>query len=150
MGPALSVRLTKSQIKGVKKGRDQLYRCPFYRGVCLIEVSVLQSCLSYRGVRFTELSVLLGCPFYRGVCLVGVSILQSCLSYRVSVLQRCLSYRVSVLQRCLSYWGVRFTELSVLLGCPFYRVVCLIVVSFKRGSTGFLKRFIAVSQQLCF
>ena len=39
-------------------------------------VSVLQSCLSYRGVRFTELSVLLGCPFYRVVCLVGVSVLQ--------------------------------------------------------------------------
>ena len=56
--PALSVRLTESQIKGVKKGRDQLYRCPFYRDVCLIVVSVLQRCLSYRGVRFTKVSVL--------------------------------------------------------------------------------------------
>ena len=56
--PALSVRLTESQIKGVKKGRDQLYRCPFYRGVCLLAVSVLQRCLSYRGVRFTKVSVL--------------------------------------------------------------------------------------------
>jgi len=33
------VRLIESQIKGVKKGRDQLY------------VSVLQRCPSYRGVR---------------------------------------------------------------------------------------------------
>ena len=34
------VRLMKRQIKGISKGRDQLYRCPFYRGVRLIEVSV--------------------------------------------------------------------------------------------------------------
>ena len=56
--PALSARLIESQIKGVKKGRDQLYRCPFYKGVCLIGVSVLQRCLSCRGVRFIEVSVL--------------------------------------------------------------------------------------------
>ena len=29
-----------------------------YKGVCLIGESVLQKCLSYRGVRFTEVSVL--------------------------------------------------------------------------------------------
>ena len=58
MGPALSVRLMESEIKEVKKGRDQLYRCPFYKGVCLIGVSVLQRRLSYRGVRFTKVSVL--------------------------------------------------------------------------------------------
>ena len=35
------VCLIESQIKGVKKGRDQTNsRCPFYRGVRLIEVSV--------------------------------------------------------------------------------------------------------------
>ena len=56
--PALSARLIESQIKGVKKGRDQLYRCPFYKGVCLIGVSVLQRCLSYRSVHFTKVSVL--------------------------------------------------------------------------------------------
>ena len=56
--PALSARLIESQIKGVKKGRDQLYRCPFYKGVCLIGVSVLQRCLSYRSVRLTKVSVL--------------------------------------------------------------------------------------------
>ena len=33
LGPALSVRLIESQIKGVKKDRDQLYECPFYTGV---------------------------------------------------------------------------------------------------------------------
>ena len=55
--PALSVRLIENQIKGVKKDRDQLYRCPFYKGVRLIGVSVLQRCPSYRGVRFTEVSV---------------------------------------------------------------------------------------------
>ena len=32
------VRLMESQIKGVKKGRDS--KCPFYRGVRLIEVSI--------------------------------------------------------------------------------------------------------------
>ena len=58
LGPALSVRLIENQIKGVKKGRDQLYRCPFYKGVCLIGVSVLQRCLSYRGGRLNALNVL--------------------------------------------------------------------------------------------
>ena len=52
----------ESQIKGVKKGRDQHSWCPFYRGVRLTEshvngvkksrdqllVSVLQRCPSYR------------------------------------------------------------------------------------------------------
>ena len=60
--PALRVRLTESQIKGVKKSRDQLW------------ASVLQRCPSYRvsnkgskesqgptlGVRLTEVSVLEG------------------------------------------------------------------------------------------
>ena len=91
MGPALSVRLPKSQIKGVKKGRDQLYRCPFYKGVCLI------GCPFYKGV------CLIGCPFYRGVCLMG------CPFYRVVCL-----IDASVLQSCLSYRGVRFTKVSVL------------------------------------
>ena len=30
----------KESNKGIGKGRNQLYRCPFYRGVRLIEVSV--------------------------------------------------------------------------------------------------------------
>ena len=34
-----------------------LQRCPPYRGVRLIEVSMLQRCPSYRGVRFTEVSI---------------------------------------------------------------------------------------------
>ena len=36
---ALSVRLIESQIKEVKKGKDQS-GCLFYRGVCLIEMSI--------------------------------------------------------------------------------------------------------------
>ena len=34
-----------------------LQRCPPYGGVRLIEVSMLQRCPSYRGVRFTEVSI---------------------------------------------------------------------------------------------
>ena len=34
-----------------------LQRCPSYRGVRLIEVSILQRCPSYGGVRFTEVSI---------------------------------------------------------------------------------------------
>ena len=39
LGPALSVRLIESQIKGEKECRD----CPFHRGVLVIEVSFGES-----------------------------------------------------------------------------------------------------------
>ena len=39
LGPALSVRLIESHIEGVKKAGTNS-KCPFYRGVRLIEVSV--------------------------------------------------------------------------------------------------------------
>ena len=39
LGPAPSVRLIKSQIKGVKKAGTNS-KCPCYRGVRLIEMSV--------------------------------------------------------------------------------------------------------------
>ena len=39
LGPALSVRLIESQIKGVRKAGTNS-KCLFYRGVCLIEVCV--------------------------------------------------------------------------------------------------------------
>ena len=51
-----------------------LRRCPSYKGVRLIEVSVLQGCPSYRGVHLTAVSVLWRCPFYGGVRLIEVSI----------------------------------------------------------------------------
>jgi len=80
----LSVRLIESQIKGVKKGRDQLkesvlQRCTFYResnkgsqerqgptqGVRLIESQIKGVKKRQRPtlvVRFTEVSVLQSCP----------------------------------------------------------------------------------------
>ena len=110
--PALSACLTESRIKGVKKGRDQLYRCPFYKGVCLIGVSILQKCLSYRGVCFTKVSVLQGvcftrvsvlqgCPFYKGVCLIGVSIIISLLITLRICLRNCLLSTVTGLDLLL-------------------------------------------------
>ena len=51
-----------------------LQRCPSYRGVRLMEVSILQRCPSYRGVRLMEVSVLRRCSSYRGVCFTEVSI----------------------------------------------------------------------------
>ena len=46
LGPAPSVRLIKSQIKGVKKVETNS-KCPFYRGVCLKEVSVKRQSTVY-------------------------------------------------------------------------------------------------------
>ena len=111
--PALSACLTESRIKGVKKGRDQLYRCPSYKGVCLIGVSILQKCLSYigvsvlqrclsyRGVCFTKVSVLQGCLFYKGVCLIGVSIIISLLITLRICLRNCLLSTVTGLDLLL-------------------------------------------------
>ena len=45
-----------------------LWRCPFYGGVCLIEVS------AFGGVRFTEAFVLQRCPPYGDVRFTEVSI----------------------------------------------------------------------------
>ena len=40
LGPALTVRLIESQIKGINRKAETNSRCPFYRGVRLLEVSV--------------------------------------------------------------------------------------------------------------
>ena len=47
MGPALSVRLIESHIEGVKKAGTNS-KCPFYRGVRLIEVSVKRESTVYK------------------------------------------------------------------------------------------------------
>ena len=51
----------KRQIKGISKGRDQLYRCPFYRGVRLIEVSVKRVDCIFEFIHALSRSVLATC-----------------------------------------------------------------------------------------
>ena len=111
-------------------------RCPFYRGVCLIEsqikgvkngrdqlhVSILQRCPSYResnkGSKKWQGPTL--CPFYRGVHLTESQIKgvkNSRDQLYVSILQRCPSYRESNKgnkERQGPTLGVLFIEVSIL------------------------------------
>ena len=47
-------------------------KCPYYRGVCFIEVGFIWISVS-RGS--SELSVMERCPYSKGVCIVEVSVL---------------------------------------------------------------------------
>ena len=46
-----------------------LERFPYYKGVCLREVSVSERCLSQRGFRITKVSVLERFPYQKGSAL---------------------------------------------------------------------------------
>ena len=63
--------------KQMENSRTKI-RCPSYRGVHLMEFSVLWRCPSYGGVHLMEVSVLWRCPSYGGVPLMEVSLFWRC------------------------------------------------------------------------
>ena len=116
------MRLIESQIKGVKKGRDQLW------------VSVLPRCASYRESNKASKErqgPTLRCPFNRGVRLIESQI-KGVKKGRdqlwVSVLPRCASYRESN--------KASKERQGPTLRCPFNRGVRLIESQIKGVKKG--------------
>ena len=54
-----------SQLLGTEVSAIQ--RCPLFRGVRYSEVSAIQRCPLFRGVRYSEVSAIQRCPLFRGV-----------------------------------------------------------------------------------